>query len=255
MAWTQQDFANREPTNYMKTKMRKAIYFQARGLSDVEIAKEIGYKNRSSVGLLRQSKWFHQEAKRLEPRLPRPVGKKVVHMEPQDRKQIRELHELGLNNRQIARAMPEWSKRSIDKQIKKMGIKSTCQANLTDEEKAIIIKRREQGDSTRKIAAEIDRSKSCVSGFCQRHFGKQDPMAKCQSALGIYLRKARFTHNLSLKGVVEKLGLHEIYPNAPHKTVSSFERGVRVPSDEVLKLYAERLKLSYQSLCLLKEKY
>ena len=255
MAWTLQDFVNREPTHYMKAKMRKAIYFQAYGLSDVQIAEKLGYSQRQSITLLRQSKWFHAEAKRLEPRLPRPVGKKVVHMGPEERKRIRELHEQGLNNRQIASAMPEWSKRSVEKQIKRLGIQSKCQANLTDAEKAIIIRRWEQSASTRKIAAEIGKGKSCVARFCKIHFGKQDPMAKCKTGLGIYLRKARLTHNLSLKGVAEKLGLQEIYPNAPDKTVSSFERGVRVPSDEILKLYAERLELSYPSLCLLKEKY
>ena len=118
MTWTQQDFVNREPTDYMKAKMRRAIWLQADGLSDVEIAKELGYKNRCSIVLLRQSKWFHQEAKRLEPELPRPVGKKVVHMELQDLKQIRDLHEQGLNNTQIAAAMPEWKKRSISKSRK-----------------------------------------------------------------------------------------------------------------------------------------
>ena len=255
MAWTQQDFVNREPTDYMKEKMRKAIWLQAHGLSDVEMAKKLGYKNRGSIVLLRQSKWFHQEAERLEPELPRSVGKKVVHMGEKERRQIRELHELGLNNRQISDAMPEWDKRSIDKQIRKMGIKSKCQAPLTDAEKATIIKMREQEISTRQIALTIRRGKSCVARFCQQYFGKRDPMSKCRSGLGIYLRKARFARNLSLKEVVEKLGLHEIYPNAPDKTVSSYERGVRVPSDEVLKLYAERLNLSYPSLCLLKEKY
>ena len=255
MTWTQQDFVNREPTDYMKAKMRRAIWLQADGLSDVEIAKELGYKNRCSIVLLRQSKWFHQEAKRLEPELPRPVGKKVVHMEPQDLKRIRDLHEHGLNNTQIADAMPEWKKRSIDKQIKKMGIKSKCQAPLTDAEKATIIKMREQEISTRKIAEAVDRGKSCVARFCQLYFGKRDPMSKCQSGLGIYLRKARLARNLTLKAVADILGLHEIYPNAPHKTISSYERGVRVPSDEVLKLYTERFGLSYPSLCLLKEKY
>lgn len=248
-------YLNREPTHYMKAKMRKAIYFQAHGLSDVQIAEKLGYSQRQSITLLRQSKWFHREAKRLEPRLPRPVGKKVVHMGPEERKRIHELHEQGLNNRQIAEAMPEWSKRSVDKQIKRLGIQSKCQAPLTNEEKATIIKMREQGSATREIAAAIGKGKSCVARFCKIHFGKQDPMAKCKTGLGIYLRKERFARNLSLKAVAEKLGLHEIYPNAPHKAVSAFERGVRVPSDEVLKLYAERLGLSYPSLMFLKEKY
>ena len=255
MAWTQHDFVNREPTDYMKAQMRKAIWYQAYGLSDVQIAEKLGYKNRCSIVLLRQSKWFHQEAKRLAPRLPRPVGKKVVHMGPEEFRQIRELHKQGLNNCQIANAMPEWSKRSIDKQIKRLGIQSKCQANLTDEEKATIIKMREQEMSTRQIAETLRRGKSCVARFCRIHFGKSDPMAKCKTGLGVYLRKARLTRNLSLKGVVEILGLHEFYPTAPDKTVSSFERGVRKPSDEILKLYAERLGLSYPSLCLLKEKY
>ena len=255
MAWTQHDYVNKEPTDYMKAKIRKAIWYQADGLLDTEIAKKLGYKNRSSVGLLRQSKWFHEEAKRLEPKLPRPVGKKVVYMGPEEFRQIREMHAHGLNNRQIAKAMPEWSKRSIDKQIKRLGIKSKCQALLTDEEKAKIIKMREQGIATREIAAAIGKGKSCVARFCKIHFGKQDPMAKCKTGLGIYLRKARLTRNLSLKAVVEILGLQEIYPTAPDKTVSSFERGVRKPSEKILKLYAERLELSYPSLCLLKEKY
>ena len=257
MVWTQHDFVNREPTDYMKAKMRKAIWYQAYGLTDVQIAEKLGYKNRCSIVVLRQSKWFHQEAKRLEPKLPRPVGKKVVHMGPEEFRQIREMHALGLNNTQIAEAMPEWSKRSIDKQIKRLGIKSKCQADLTDDEKATIIKMKTQDPeiSTRKIAEAIGRGKSCVARFCKIHFGKQDPMAKCKSGLGIYLRKARLARNLSLKAVVEILGLQEIYPNAPDKTLSSFECGVRVPSDEVLKLYAERMELSYPSLCLLKEKY
>ena len=257
MAWTQHDYINKEPTDYMKTKMRQAIWYQAEGLTDVQIAEKLGYKNRRSIVLLRQSKWFHEEAKRLEPKLPRPVAKKVVHMGPEECQQIRKLHELGLNNRQIAKAMPEWSKRSIDKQIKRLGIKSKCQANLTDDEKATIIEMKERDPkmSTRKIAEAIGKGKTCVARFCSIHFGKQDPMAKCKSGLGFYLRKARLARNLSLKEIVEILGLQEIYPIAPVKTLSSFERGVRTPSDEVLKLYAERLDLSYPSLCLLKEKY
>ena len=173
MPWTQHDLVNREPTPYKKQKMRKVIWLQAHGLSDAEIAKKLGYKNPRSIGTLRQSKWFHAEAKRLEPRLPRPVGKKVVHMTEKDKQTIRDSHHFGLNNRQIAKAMPEWNKRSIDEQIKKMGIKSKCQQPLTESEKATIIEMRDQQLSTRKIAAVIGRGKTTVSNFCIKHFGKQ----------------------------------------------------------------------------------
>ena len=152
--------------------MRACIVFQSHGLSDAEIAPRLGYKNSVSVSLLRSSKWFHAEAKRMQPRLPRPVGKKVGRLTAKDHARIRELHGQGLNNDQIAKAMPQWGHATIQRHLKKLGLRPHKKAPLSDAEKAEILRlRQEAGLSHAKIGKRIGRPESTVGAFCLKHFG------------------------------------------------------------------------------------
>ena len=176
MTWTFTDLVNKEPSAAKKQKIRRCIFLQDEGLSDAEIADRLGYKNVISVSGLRQTKWFHQEAQRLAPKLKNPVGKKVKRMTVADHRRIRELHSQGLNNEQIAKAMPEWADSTIQRHLKKLGLRPNTKAHLSEEEKAEIIRLREQEEMSHKqIGIEIDRPESTVSAFCLKYFGYTRP--------------------------------------------------------------------------------
>ena len=145
---------------------------QDQGLSDAEIAVRLGYKNVISVSGLRATNYFHQEAERLAPQLKNPVGKRVRRLTADDHRRIRELHAQGLNNEQIAAAMPEWADSTIYRHIKKLGLRPPRKAPLSDDEKTEIIRLREQEEmSHKRIGIEIGRPESTVSAFCVKHFG------------------------------------------------------------------------------------
>ena len=176
MTWTYTDLVNKEPGAAKKQKIRQCILFQDAGLSDAEIADRIGYKNVISVSGLRQTKWFHQEAQRLAPKLKNPVGKKVQRMTADDHNRIRELHSQGLNHEEIAAAMPEWADSTIQRNIKKLGLRPPRKARLSDDEKAEIIRLREQEEMSHKqIGIEIGRPESTISAFCLKYFGYTRP--------------------------------------------------------------------------------
>ena len=176
MAWTFNDLVNKEPSTAKKQKIRKCIFLQDEGLSDAEIAQRLGYKNVISVSGLRQTNWFHAEAERLADKLQNPVGKRIRHMTADDHNRIRELHAQGLSNEQIAAAMPGWADSTIQRHIKKLGLRPPRKARLSDEEKAEIVRLREQEDMSHKqIALEIGRPESTVSAFCVKHFGYTRP--------------------------------------------------------------------------------
>ena len=176
MTWTYTDLVYKEPSEAKKEKIRQCIFLQDKGLSDAEIAKRIGYKNVISVSGLRVSKWFHQEAQRLAPKLKNLVGKKVRRMTADDHQRIRELHAQGLNNEQIAAAMPQWADSTIYRHIKKLGLRPPRKARLSDKEKQEIIRLREQTEMSHKqIGIEIGRPESTVSAFCVKHFGYTRP--------------------------------------------------------------------------------
>lgn len=171
MTWTYDDLIFKEPTEPKKNKMRRCIVLQSEGLSDAEIAKRLGYKNVISVSGLRVSRWFHQEAQRLAPQLQSPVGKKVGRLTEKDHVRMRQLHDKGLNNNQIAAAMPEWNPSTIQRHLKKLGLRPPKKAHLSDEEKTEIIRMREQGTTHEKIGQAIGRPPTTVSAFCTKHFG------------------------------------------------------------------------------------
>ena len=176
MTWTYTDLVNKEPSVAKKEKIRRCILLQDQGFSDAEIANRLGYKNVISVSGLRASKWFHQEAKRLSPKLKNPVGKKVGRVTADDHRRIRELHAQGLNNEQIAAAMPEWADSTIQRHIKKLGLRPPRKAPLSNDEKTEIIRLREQEEMSHKqIALKIGRPESTVSAFCVKHFGYTRP--------------------------------------------------------------------------------
>ena len=176
MTWTYTDLINKEPSAAKKEKIRQCILLQDEGLSDAEIAKRIGYKNVISVSGLRQTNYFHQEAARLAPQLKNPVGKRVRRITADDHRRIRELHAQGLNNEQIAAAMPEWADSTIYRHIKKLGLRPPRKAPLSDDEKNEIIRLREQREMSHKqIGTEIRRPESTVSAFCVKHFGYTRP--------------------------------------------------------------------------------
>ena len=172
MTWTYEDLIFKEPTETKKNKIRRCIVLQSEGLSDAEIAKQLGYKNVISVSGLRVSRWFHEESQRMADKLQNPVGKRIRRMTADDHNRIRELHRQGLNNEQIAAAMPEWADSTIQRHIKKLGLRPPRKAHLSDEEKAEIVRLREQEEMSHKqIALEIGRPESTVSAFCVKHFG------------------------------------------------------------------------------------
>ena len=172
MTWIYEDLIFKEPTEAKKNKMRRCIVLQSEGLSDAEIAKRLGYKNVISVSGLRVSRWFHQEAQRLAPQLRSPVGKRVGRLTEKDHVRIRQLHDKGLNNNQIAAAMPEWNPSTIQRHLKKLGLRPPKKAHLSDAEKTEIIRMREQeGLSHAKIGRAIGRPESTVGAFCVKHFG------------------------------------------------------------------------------------
>ena len=174
--WTYTDLVNKEPSATKKQKIRRCILLQDQGLSDAEIAKRIGYKNVISVSGLRATNYFHQEAERLAPQLKNPVGKRVRRVTADDHRRIRELHAQGLNNEQIAAAMPEWADSTIYRHIKKLGLRPPRKAPLSDDEKNEIIRLREQEEmSHKRIGIEIGRPESTVSAFCVKHFGYTRP--------------------------------------------------------------------------------
>ena len=176
MAWTYTDLVNKEPSEAKKQKIRQCILLQDAGLSDAEIANRLGYKNVISVSGLRATNWFHQEAERLAHQLKNPVGKRVRRITADDHRRIRELHAQGLNNEQIAAAMPEWADSTIQRHIKKLGLRPPRKARLSDEEKAEIVRLREQEEMSHKqISIEIGRPESTVSAFCVKHFGYTRP--------------------------------------------------------------------------------
>jgi len=174
--WTYTDLVNKEPSAAKKQKIRRCILLQDQGLSDAEIAVRLGYKNVISVSGLRATNYFHQEAKRLAPQLKNPVGKRVRRITADDHRRIRELHSQGLNNEQIAAAMPEWADSTIQRHIKKLGLRPPRKAPLSDDEKTEIIRLREQkGLSHAQIGKAIGRPESTVSAFCVKHFGYTRP--------------------------------------------------------------------------------
>ena len=130
MAWTYTDLVNKEPSEAKKEKIRQCILLQDAGLSDAEIAKRIGYKNVLSVSGLRATNYFHQEVERLSPQLKNPVGKRVRRLTADDHQRIRELHAQGLNNEQIAAAMPEWADSTIQRHLKKLELRPHRNARL-----------------------------------------------------------------------------------------------------------------------------
>lgn len=171
MTWTYDDLIFKEPTEAKKNKIRRCIVLQSEGLSDAEIAKGLGYKNVISISGLRVSRWFHEEAQRMAPKLRSPVGKKVGRLTEKDHVRIRQLHDKGLNNNEIAAAMPEWNPSTIQRHLKKLGLRPPKKAHLSDEEKTEIIRMREQGTTHEKIGQAIGRPPSTVSAFCAKHFG------------------------------------------------------------------------------------
>lgn len=174
--WTYTDLVNKEPSAAKKEKIRQCILLQDQGLSDAEIANRLGYKNVISVSGLRATNYFHQEAARLAPQLKNPVGKRVRRITADDHRRIRELHSQGLNNEQIAAAMPEWADSTIQRHIKKLGLRPPRKAHLSDDEKSEIIRLREQEEMSHKqIGIEIGRPESTVSAFCVKHFGYTRP--------------------------------------------------------------------------------
>lgn len=174
--WTYTDLVNKEPSAAKKQKIRQCILLQDQGLSDAEIAKRIGYKNVISISGLRATNYFHGEAARLAPQLKNPVGKRVRRITADDHRRIRELHAQGLNNEQIAAAMPEWADSTIYRHIKKLGLRPPRKAPLSDDEKNEIIRLREQREMSHKqIGTEIGRPESTVSAFCVKHFGYTRP--------------------------------------------------------------------------------
>ena len=176
MAWTYTDLVNKEPSEAKKEKIRQCILLQDQEFSDAEIAVRLGYKNVISVSGLRQTNYFHQKAARLAPQLKNPVGKRVRRMTDADHNRIRELHAQGLNNEQIAAAMPEWADSTIYRHIKKLGLRPPRKAPLSDDEKNEIIRLRERREMSHKqIGTEIGRPESTVSAFCVKHFGYTRP--------------------------------------------------------------------------------
>ena len=182
MTWTYNNLVFNEPGKAKKERIRMCIILQSKGLSDAEIAKRLGYKNVISISGLRASRWFHQEAQRMAPKLKSLIGKKVSHLTNKDLARIRKLHDKGLNNLQIAAEMPEWNPSTIQRHLKKLGLRPPKKAHLSTDEKTKIIRMREKKITYKKIGEAVNRPINTVANFCVRHFGytKNTP-AKNQS--------------------------------------------------------------------------
>ena len=162
---------NAEPTDYMKAKMRWVILYQSKGMTDAEIARKVGYKNPISVSMLRQSKWFQKEAKRVASKLPQPVGLKLKRFCETDYARLRQLHAQGLTHKQIAAQMQDWNEHTVYRKIRELGLRPPKKSHLSETEKATIIRMREAGELQRVIAKAICRPTQTVSAFCVKHFG------------------------------------------------------------------------------------
>ena len=170
-------FLEAEPKAETKRKIRCVIYYQSIGKQDKWIAKKLGYKNVSSISIHRNRRWFKEEARRMEQKLGKTVGKKQRTVTDTDKKQIIKLNTKGFSDQKIS------DKLGIPRQTiagvrVKMGVPHNCpkykkSAPYTDAEIQEMIRLRMELKLTYKeIGKRLNRDPNTIRNHLNKKIGK-----------------------------------------------------------------------------------